>query len=30
MNDKELSSYLNWPEDRPSSVGGAENDGDEV
>jgi len=30
MNDEELSSYLNWPGDRPSSVGGAENDGDEV
>ena len=30
MNDEELSSYLNWPGDRPSSVGGAEPGGDEV
>jgi len=30
MNDEELSSYLNWPGDRPSSVGGAKNEGDEV
>jgi len=30
MNDEELSSYLNWPWDRPSSVGGAENEEDEV
>jgi len=30
MNDEELSSYLNWPGDRPSSVGGAEPRGDEV
>jgi len=30
MNDEELSSYLNWPGDRPSSVGGAELGGDEV
>jgi len=22
MDDEELSSYLNWPGDRPSSVGG--------
>jgi len=30
MNDEELSSYLNWPGDRPSSMGGAEPGGDEV
>jgi len=30
MNDEELSSYLNWPGDRPSLVEGAENEGDEV
>jgi len=24
MDDEELSSYLNWPGDRPSSVGGEE------
>jgi len=30
MNDEELSSYLNWPGDRPSLVGGVENEGDEV
>jgi len=30
MNDEELSSYLKRPGDRPSSVGGAENEGDEV
>jgi len=30
MNDEELSSYLNWPGDRPSSMGGAEHGGDEV
>jgi len=30
MNNEELSSYLNWPGDRPSSVEGAEPGGDEV
>ena len=30
MNDEEVSSYLNWPGDRPNSMGGAENEEDEV
>jgi len=30
MNLEELSSYMNWPEDMPSSVGGGENANAEV
>jgi len=30
MDEEELSSYMNWPGDRPSLVGGAENENVEI